>query len=150
MNIAVNVTIDASPEIVFDYFTNTDKLTQWQTFLAEAEQLGTGTVGVGSRFRNVLRHPGFGTSGILSLELIGKVLAFEPLKHLRIETSSNLVDLIVDYTFHGEAHQTVVKQNANFKIKGLVLRPFAHLLHDFVQQQFQQDFQQLKALCESK
>lgn len=144
-------TVIISPiSVVFTYLTDTDKLLKWQTFLAEAEQLSAGAVGVGSKFRNVLRHPGFDNFGILTLEVIGEVLIFEPDKRLKIRGKSNIADLVIDYTLGQDAEKTIVQQITEFKIKGLLMLPISGLLNGFLTEQFKADLQNLKLLVESE
>ena len=149
MDIQASTVINSPISLVFTYLTDADKIIKWQTFLAETEQLSEGAVRVGSKFRNRLSHPGFDTTGIITLELIGEVLIFEPNEHLKIRGQSNVADLTVDYRLSQSDEITTIQQNADFQLKGFLLRPIAHLIKGFLAEQFQTDLMKLKELVES-
>lgn len=150
MQIQVSIDIVSSMSNVFAYLTDADKIIQWQTFLAETKQLSDGAIHVGSKFRNVLRHPGFDTSGIVTLELNGEVIIFEPDERLKIRAQSNIADLTVDYRLHQVDDLITVQQTADFQLRGFLLRPIAHLMNGFLVEQFQADLMNLKLLVEKE
>ena len=150
MQVQVSTEVVSPISAVFTYLTDADKLIKWQTFLAEAEQLSEGDIVVGSKFRNVLSHPGFDTSGIVTLELIGEVLIFKPDKHLKIRAQSNIADLTIDYQLYQVEDITTVQQTADFQLKGWLMLPISGLLNGFLTEQFKADLQNLKILVESE
>lgn len=150
MQIQASIDILSPIEGVFAYLTDADKIIQWQTFLAKTEQLSEGAIQVGSKFRNVLRHPGFDTTGIITLELNGEVLIFEPNKRLKISAQSNIAELTVDYQLHQVEEITTLQQSADFQLRGFLLRPIANLMHGFLLEQFQADLKNLKTLVEKE
>jgi hypothetical protein len=150
LKIQISTEIVGTTSTVFSYLIDTDKIIKWQTFLAETQQLSTGTIGVGSKFRNVLQHPGFDTSGIITLELTGEVLTFEQDKRLKVSGNSNVADMTIDYQLHQVDDITVIKQIADFELRGFLLRPISHLMGSFLEEQFQADLVNLKSLIESE
>ena len=145
MQIQASIIVNRPAAVVFPYLTNVDKLIGWQTFLADAEPLSDGAIGVGSKFRNILRHPGFNNYDVLTLEIIGEVLIFEANKRLKVEGSSNLSDLTIDYRLSETDSKTTVQQIADFQ-----LRPVEGLMSGFLEEQFQKDLQNLKQLVEKE
>ncbi len=150
MQVQVSTQVVCPTSIVFTYLTDTEKLKQWQTYLVEAEQLSSGDVGIGSKFRNVLSHPGFGSYGILTLEIIGEVLIFEPDKRIKIKGTSNIADLIIDYTLSQDGEKTIVKQTTAFNTKSWMMLPIADMLGGFLTEQFNADLLNLKRMVESE
>jgi len=150
VQVQVSTQINSSNSIVFTYLTDTDKLIQWQTFLVETEQLSRGDVDVGSKFRNVLSHPGFGSYGILTLEIIGEVLIFEADKRLKIKGTSNIANLIIDYRLSQDGEKTIIQQTTDFNTKSWMMLPIADMLGGFLTDQFNVDLQNLKRLVESE
>ena len=141
MQVQVSTHVVSPISVVFTYLTDTDKLKQWQTFLVEAEQLSPGEVGVGSKFRNVLSHPGFGSYGILTLEIIGEVLIFEPDKQIKLKGTSNIADLIIDYKLSQDGGKTLVQQTTDFNTKSWMMLPISDMLGGFLTEQFNADLQ---------
>ena len=150
MNIQVSTVVNDSADVIFTYLTETEKLKLWQTFLVESESLSNGTIGVGSKFRNVMSHPGFDTSGIVTLELIGEVLVFEPNKQLKIRGESNIANLIIDYRLYQVDDKTTIQQTADFELQGFLLRSISNLMNGFLVDQFQADLTKLKLLVEAQ
>ncbi len=150
MQVQVSTQVISPISIVFTYLTDTEKLKQWQTFLVEAEQLSSGDVGVGSKFRNVLSHPGFGSYGILTLEIIGEVLIFDLNKRIKLKGTSNIADLIIDYSLSQDGEKTIVQQTTDFNTKSWMMLPIADMLGGFLTEQFNVDLQNLKRLVESE
>jgi uncharacterized membrane protein len=150
MQIQASIIVNRPATVVFPYLTNVDKLIGWQTFLAGAEPLSDGAIGVGSKFRNILRHPGFNNYDVLTLEIIGEVLIFEANKRLKVEGSSNISDLTIDYRLSETDSKTTVQQIADFQLRGFLLRPVEGLMSGFLEEQFQKDLQNLKQLVEKE
>lgn len=150
LQIQVETKINKPAPMIFSYLTDAEKLIRWQSFLAEAEQLSAGTIGVGTKFRNVLRHPGFDNFGILTLEVKGEVLIFEQDKRLKIKGKANIADLIIDYRLDQVGEQTIVSQTTDFQILGLLMLPISALLNGFLTEQFKADLGNLKILVESE
>ena len=150
MQIQLSTEINSPARTVFLYLTRIEKLIQWQTFLVEAEALSSGVIGVGSKFRNVLRHPGFDDFGVLTLEMIGEVLVYKPEKHLKIQGRSQIADLMIEYRLAQIDDRTIIQQTADFQLQGLLMRSISGLMKGFLTQQFQADLMNLKSLVESE
>lgn len=150
MKIQVSVEISSLPSTVFKYLTNISKLIEWQAFLIEAQQLSSPPVDVGSKFRNILRHPDFDTFGIMTLEVTGEVLIFEFDKRLKIKGHSKVAELIIDYELYQFANHTTLQQTIDLQLLGLQMLPIANLVKGFLTKQFQIDLTNLKLLLESE
>lgn len=151
MYIHLSAKLSSPAPCIFSYLTDTNKLIRWQSLLVSSEQLSEGPIKVGSRFYNVLKHPGFIAFGIMRLEIMGEVLIYEPNERLKIKGRSKIGDLSIDYKLsQADDELTRLEQITDFKLRGIRMIPLSGLIQTFLTEQFLTDMKHLKKLVENE
>lgn len=149
MHIHLSAKLSSSAPHIFSYLTDTSKITRWQSLLAISEQLSQGPIEVGTRFYNVLKHPGFLALGIMKMEIMGEVLVYEPDQRIKIKGRSKMADMLIDYKLSQVDEYTKLDQITEFKLRGLRMIPLSGVVQGFLTEQFVSDLKHLKHLVEN-
>jgi uncharacterized protein YndB with AHSA1/START domain len=120
MRFTNTVRIDRSPEEVFAYLAQFENIPRWNYAIAETQQLGSGPVGVGSRYRQVRTLP-------RRAEEFFEIVAFEPARSLTIRGDIGPFFGDIDYTLEDSDGATLLTNTCELRGRGAlgVLTPLA-------------------------
>jgi uncharacterized protein YndB with AHSA1/START domain len=156
MEATVSIDIEATPETIFEHLTQADKLTDWQTFLADAEQVSEGEVGVGTEFRLEIdvkaQFPqAVSVLGTEAIVMQGTVTEYEPYQTLQLagESSYNTMDIRYTCTDAGDGI-TRLQQHSTFDFKNPLLNAVAPLVKGILVKQGNEGLQRLKTRLEAE
>jgi uncharacterized protein YndB with AHSA1/START domain len=132
------IEIEASPEAVFDYFTDTLREPEWNLKLLEVEKLTPGPIGLGTRFRIRLDGVGWSTT---------ENIAFHRPSFWAATSASRMLEVRI------EAEVTPTRRGARLSVRTLLLphsvlrlaRPF---LRRIMRQQWEHHLRRIKARLE--
>ena len=137
MEATVSTEIQAAPEVIFEHLTQAEKLTEWQTFLASAEQVTEGEVGVGTEFRLMIdvkaQFPqAVGVLGTETIVMQGTVTGYNPYETLRISGESSYNTLVIRYQCDDLGDGlTRLTQHSTLDFKNPLLNAVAPLVRGF-------------------
>lgn len=117
---------DGPPEVVFDYLANFTSVAEWDPGVTEAIREDDGLLGVGSRFRVVVKTgPGRTT-------LVYEVREFEPGRRVRLvaESSTLRSDDVITVTPSGAGATVVYEADLTLRGAAKVLSPLLGLVFD--------------------
>ena len=140
------IEINASPERVFPWIDDPERLRAWLPSLVENEILQETDNKIGSSFRQVYLERG------RRMEMRGVVTAYEPNRRLACQIRGDAFDLNVDYRLDDLGGRTRLTQDSEvrmkgiFKVIGVVMSP---LMRKASTKQAEDSFLKLKTLAES-
>jgi carbon monoxide dehydrogenase subunit G len=140
IRIELTVEIARTPEDVFAFLTDIERLPEWQTSAVEAHT--DGPLAKGSRITEKRRLLGREVDSEL------EVVACEPPKRLILRSLGGPVKFTVDHELaaHGEGTRLTLIAEAE---PGGLMRLTGPMIARTAEQQFRQDFDRLKELLES-
>ncbi len=141
------IEIDATPERVFHWLDDPERVMQWAENVVENENLHETANKVGSTFRQVYDENG------RRMEFMGEVLAYEKDRRLHITMTSKMFDLDVDYELVGiDGDGTRLVQDSTVSWKGM-MKLIGPIMCKFMaksgQDCMEKDFGRLKHLAET-
>ena len=136
----VTIHINRPVEQVFTFLADTKNLRSWQSGLVENEQLTEGSIGVGSRFREVRR------TGPRNSEIQAEITVFEPNKRFATKTLTK-PQVTVSYTFDEENGGTRITYKFIMITSGF-MRLLEPLIAGSMKKDSDSDFEKLKHLLE--
>ena len=142
---SLSIEIEASPERVFAWLDDAQKVMQWVPNLIENQDLERTADQVGSTFRHVYLEHGH------RMEMHGVVTAFVANQRLTSEISGDAFDLLVDYRLEDLGGRTRLTQDSTVSFKGLmkILGPVMTLFtRKSLMKLLQESLAKLKALAE--
>jgi uncharacterized protein YndB with AHSA1/START domain len=137
----VAIHLDHPVEKVFAFLAEPQNLPKWQSNLVEIEQLTEGSLGVGTRVREVRRL------GQRSSQNRAEVRVFEPNKRLELKTVTE-PDVTVSYSFEPEETGTRLKYRFVMLTSGL-MRLLEPLIANTIKKQSEADLETLKHVLDS-
>ena len=141
-----SIEIDATPERVFYWLDDAERVMEWVPNIVENEDLEITEDKVGSTFRQVYEEHG------KRMEMQGIVTGYEPNKRLACEINGQQFDLFLDYRLEDLSGRTrltqdsAVKFKGFFKILGPIMVPF---IKKSSMKQLEESFSKLKNFVES-
>ena len=136
------MTVQAPPAVVFDYFTDAQKATEWQSSLMEARFDPEGPMQQGTRITEVRKLLG------RTMESVVEVTELEPGRRFAGRVVSGPVKWTFRYTFSAADGATRVDSHLEGEPGGF-FRLADPLLVRTVKKQLESDFATLKRLAES-
>lgn len=117
---------DGPPEVAFDYLANFTSVAEWDPGVTGATRVDDGPLGVGSRFRVVVK------AGPGSTALVYEVREFEPGRRIRLvaESSSLRSDDVITVTPTGAGATVVYEADLTLRGVATVLTPALGLVFD--------------------
>jgi uncharacterized protein YndB with AHSA1/START domain len=155
MEATVSTEMKATPEAIFEHLTQADKLTDWQTFLADAEQVSDGEVGVGTGFRLEIdvksQFPqAVGVLGTETIVMQGTVTEYNPYQTLQIAGESSYNTMAIRYTCTDAGDGiTRLEQHSTFDFKNPLLNAVAPLVKGILVKKGNEGLQRLKMRLEA-
>jgi uncharacterized protein YndB with AHSA1/START domain len=155
MEATVSTEIQAAPDAIFEHLTQADKLTEWQTFLADAEQVSAGEVGVGTEFRLEIdvksQFPqAVSVLGTETIVMQGTVTDYAPYDLLQITGESSYNTLTIRYECAElDSGLTRLTQHSTFEFKNPLLNAVAPLVKGILVKQGKEGLQRLKRRLEA-
>jgi uncharacterized protein YndB with AHSA1/START domain len=144
IDFSFDVTIDRSPQEVFDAVTDLDRLPAWQPAVVEVELLGDGSLRSGSRLKEVRQVRG------KRLEQIVEVAAHEPGRRFGLRIVEGPLPVHGDLTFSPAGNGgTRLHMHAYGRANG-ALRLFQPLLAVGLKREFRSQYLRLKAILEAE
>jgi uncharacterized protein YndB with AHSA1/START domain len=137
----VAIHLDHPVEKVFAFLAEPQNLPKWQSNRVEIEQLTEGSLGVGTRVREVRRL------GQRSSQNRAEVRVFEPNKRLELKTVTE-PDVTVSYSFEPEETGTRLKYRFVMLTSGL-MRLLEPLIANTIKKQSEADLETLKHVLDS-
>jgi uncharacterized protein YndB with AHSA1/START domain len=139
IRVEVALEIERSPQEVFDYLTDVDRVPEWQASALESH--ADGPLGVGARIHETRRL--LGRDAHTELE----VSAFDPPKRLTLNTISGPVKVDIDHRLetHGDGTLLHVVAEAD---PGLMLGFARPVIERQAKREVRGDFDRLKELLE--
>ncbi len=147
MKSSLSIEIDASPERVFCWLEDAERVMQWVPNIVENENLEVTEEKVGSTFRQVYVENG------RRMEMFGLITEYEPNRQWNLEIDGSGFKLFLEYRLEDLGGRTRLTQDTDiqfkglFKIIGLIMAP---LLRKSSRKQHEDSFQKLKNLAESE
>ena len=141
-----HVDIQTTPDRVFYWLDDAERVMQWIDGVVENEDLEVKEGHVGSTFRQVFDENG------RKMEFHGVVTDYEQDRRLGVSLVGQFFDLDVDYVLEPQGSSSRVTQNSSVRYKGLwkVMGPLmAPFMKKAGQKKLDEDFARLKALCEN-
>ncbi len=142
IDLTIDTQIDRSPEEVFDYVTDPDKLDTWQTNTVSAVREDEGPMRVGSRLREVHRAPGG-----KELESVVEVSSFDRARAFGLRVVEGNVPVDLDIAFEPRDGGTLMRFRGHGRPSG-AMRLAQPLLQRVLKRQFAQQCATLKRVME--
>ena len=137
----VTIHINRPVEQVFAFLADSKNLRTWQSDLIENKQLTEGSIGVGTRFREVRR------TGPRQSEIQAEITVFEPNKHFATKTLTK-PQVTVSYSFKPENNGTQLNYKFVMQTSGF-MRLLEPLIAGSIKKDSYSDFEKLKHVLES-
>jgi hypothetical protein len=147
MHNTFHIEIEATPERVFYWLDDAERVMQWAKGVVENEDLVKTEAGVGSTFRQVFEENG------KKMDFTGECTAYDTNKRLRVYLKSKMFDLDVDYMLEDLGGRTRLTQESDVKWNGFMklIGPVCCLfMKKSGQKCMEDDFGRLKALAEGQ
>ena len=142
-----SIEINATPERVFYWLDDSQRILQWVPNIVENEDLEVTEDKVGSTFRQVYDENG------KRMEMQGVVTAYTPNRQVACDICGDIFDLSVDYQLEDLGEKTRVTQTASVRFKGFIMKTIGPLLMLFAKKsstkQLEDSFAKLKELAEA-
>jgi len=142
IDFTIETRIDRSPEEVFDYVTDPDKLPTWQTNTVSAVREDEGPMRVGSRLREIHRAPGG-----KELESVVEVAGLERGRVFALEVVEGSLPVDLRITLDGEGTGTLMRFRGHGRPRG-AMRLAAPVFQRVLRRQFASQCATLKQLME--
>lgn len=142
MQIENNAVINRPAQEIFDYVTNLENASKWQTEVLEAQRTSTGPMGIGSTARYTFKLLG------RHFDVTTEITEWDPPNSLSAKTTSGPFPASPGYTLAPDGNGTrftlriALEPGGFFKLAGPVLEPLLN-------RQAHADVEALKALLES-
>ena len=137
----VTIHLDKPVEQVFAFFTDTSKLTTWQSNLIKSEQLSEGPLRTGSRFREVRRINN------KEEEIEAEITTLEPNKRLETKTVTK-PQAMVSYVLNPEQGGTRLSYKFVLMTSG-PMRLMEPIMASSIKKGTEADFEALKRILET-
>ena len=135
-----NVTVPKPPAEVFPWLLEEDKVPQWTGRLQEYAVLGDGTLGTGTKIRQVLTIGG----GPLDLEL--EIVRYEPPGFAESRFSTNGMDVVTTYTLREAGGGTELTQTLEGKASSFKARMLVPIVQPKLEGKLAEDLERLREL----
>lgn len=133
--------IAATPEAVFCFLIDPNRLSHWMTGLVERTPLTEGGPRVGARARQVVEDAG------RRIVFVSEITHLEVNRTLILKLESDLVDAISSYELEASSEGTRLRHRLEPSYKGM-MRFMAPMIRGTVQQKLESDLQRLKHAAE--
>ncbi len=144
MRIAESIVIDRSPDAVWVVVSDLDTHTEWRPALQEFRQVSDGSLGVGTRIREVLEWRG------REIVIDDVVTAYEPPRRFGIRGGWKAADFEVEFTLEPADGGTKVTMDWPLYPKALLLRLAAPFLGGALRKATREELELLKAHVERR
>jgi uncharacterized protein YndB with AHSA1/START domain len=135
------IEIDASPEAIFPFLVEPDRLKRWVGGFAEAHPLTPGPTGLGSKSIDVVREGG------RELRFETEIVAYEPPHRVSVTITSSGMRAVSDYRVERRGDGAVAKHTQDVRYGGL-LRVVGPLMGGMVRRKLREDLERLKTAVE--
>jgi carbon monoxide dehydrogenase subunit G len=135
---AHTIEIPRPPAEVFPWLLEEDKVPQWTGHLQRYERLDGGTLGPGSRVRQVLEVSG----RTIDVEL--EVTAYEPPSGAQTSFSTNGINVVSSYALEAAGAGTRLTQSLEAKAGGLTARMLLPVVQPRLEEKLTQDLDRLR------
>ncbi len=135
---AHTIEIPRPPAEVFPWLLEEDKVPQWTGHLQRYERLDGGTLGPGSRVRQVLEVSG----RTIDVEL--EVTAYEPPSGAQTSFSTNGINVVSSYALEAAGAGTRLTQSLEAKAGGLTARMLLPVVQPRLEAKLTQDLDRLR------
>lgn len=135
---AHTVEIPRAPAEVFPWLLDEDKVPRWTGHLTRYEQVDGGSLGRGSRVRQVLDVSG----RTIDVEL--EVTAYEPPSGAQTRFSTNGIEVISSYALEAAGAGTRLTQSIEAKPSGLTARMLVPVVQPRLEEKLTQDLERLR------
>lgn len=154
MQANLEIDINAAPQTVFTYLVDAEKLMQWQSFLASAEQVSEGEVGVGTQFRLVIdvaqQFPqAVSVLGTQEIVLMGEVVDYAANERVEIKGESSYNTINIQYTCTATDAGTHLTQQNTLNFKNPLINAVAPMVKGLLVKRGKADLQALKQVLEA-
>ena len=136
-----SVEIDASPEAIFPFLVEPDRLKRWVGGFAEAHPLTVGPTGIGSRSIDVIREGG------REMRFETEIVGYEPPHRLSVTITSSEMRARSDYRVERRGGGAVATHVQDVRYAG-VLRVVGPFIGGMVRRKIREDLERLKAAIE--
>ena len=134
------VSIPKPPAEVFPWLLEVDKVPQWTTRLQEYDVLGDGTLGAGTRIRQVL------TVGGQPLDVEIEVVRYEPPGYAESRFSTNGMDVDTTYALREAGGGTELTQTLEGTANGFKARLLMPVVQPKLEAKLTEDLERLREL----
>ena len=134
------VTVSKPPAEVFPWLLEEDKVPKWTGRLQEYEVLGDGTLGRGTRIRQVL------TVGSQDLDIVLEVTRYDPPGFAESRFSTNGLDVETTYTLREAAGGTELTQTLEGKANSFKARLLVPIVQPKLEAKLTEDLERLREL----
>jgi carbon monoxide dehydrogenase subunit G len=136
-----SIEIDASPEAIFPFLVEPDRLKQWVGGFVEARPLTTGPTRLGSKSIDVIRE------GNREMRFETEITGYEPPRGVTVRIQAPGMDAVSDYRLDGRGSRTRASHVQQVRYGGL-LRVVGPLMGGMVRRKIREDLDRLKAAVE--
>ena len=134
-----SVEITRPPAEVFPWLLEADKVPVWTSSLESYERLDDGTLGRGSRVRQVLDVSG----RRIDVEL--EVTSYDPPNGAETRFSTNGIEVVNAYELAASGAGTTLTQSVDAKPSGLTARMLVPIVQPRLEEKLTQDLERLRA-----
>ena len=134
-----SVEITRPPAEVFPWLLEADKVPVWTSSLESYERLDDGTLGRGSRVRQVLDVSG----RRIDVEL--EVTSYDPPNGAETRFSTNGIEVVNAYELAASGAGTTLTQSVDAKPNGLTARMLVPIVQPRLEEKLTQDLERLRA-----
>lgn len=142
MRVTESIVIDRPPEDVWAVVSDLGTHAEWRPAIVEFRQVSDGTLGVGSRIREVLRWRN------REIEIDDVVTAFERPRHLALRGEWKAADFDVDFRLEPEGDATRVTMDWPLYPKSLLMKIAAPFIGVPMSRATREELELLKAYVE--
>jgi uncharacterized protein YndB with AHSA1/START domain len=111
---SISIEVQRSVPVVFEYLTNTERISEWANTIAESRQISDGQFGEGSKMLEVV------DLGVRKSEVVWEVVEYVPNQRCTYSTDNDLVKSQVIYTFEAIGASTLLNMHVTSQLKGLI------------------------------
>jgi uncharacterized membrane protein len=144
IKIESSIVIERPVEQVFAFLADLENAPKWQSGLTDSTKLTDGAIGVGTKFREVIRIVG------RPVETVCEITAYEPGRRMQFKSnSSKVIQYTVEYSFHAVGNDTRIEATGETQLGGL-WRVIELLFAGEVKREAKAELQRLKEVLEAE